>query len=103
MRKVRQGKSLKHQPASTVGVGASRFHAHARDLIEQRDTLMSQIAFLRSRANARVALVENAASLLTRHWSRSTWHGREELLRAARFMLSAQWLAGPAMRRTHSV
>jgi hypothetical protein len=101
VRKARQASPQKKRPSASTA-DAPGFHAHIRELIEQRDTLMGQIDFMRSRTNAPLALLEKAAALLTRHWSRSTWHGREGLLHAARFMLGAQRWAGDDLRRARS-
>jgi hypothetical protein len=57
-------------------------------LLSQRDSLMSEIEILRSRATAPGSSIDKAGTLLTRHWSKADWQTREEILRAARWILN---------------
>jgi len=55
-------------------------------ILAQRDRLIADIAALRARGGSS-KFVDNAQQLLTRWWSTATWHGREELLRSADWLL----------------
>ncbi len=60
-------------------------------LAKERDHLMSEVAVLRAQAKAPPRTIGNAVALLTRHWAHASWQEREELLRAARFVLRTPW------------
>jgi hypothetical protein len=56
-------------------------------LLSQRDQLIDEI-LVRSRAGGSSPLLKKATTLLTRFWVRADWKSREEILRAARWVLS---------------
>jgi hypothetical protein len=57
-------------------------------LLSQRDALMAEIAILSAHARVPCSAVGKTRSLLTRYWSKADWQGREEILRAARWLLN---------------
>jgi hypothetical protein len=59
-----------------------------QSMIERRDHCMTEIARLRSDANAADNLLHKARQLLTRYWSASSWRSRADILR------TAEWLVG---------
>lgn len=61
---------------------------HVSSLLSQRDTLMAEIAILRARAKVPRSSINKAGTLLTRYWSKANWQSREEILRAARWLLN---------------
>jgi hypothetical protein len=57
-------------------------------LLSQRDALMAEIAILSTNARIPSSTIGKTRSLLTRYWSKADWQGREEILRAARWLLN---------------
>jgi len=57
-------------------------------MIERRDHCMTEIARLRSGANAAGSVFDKARQLLTRYWATASWHSRADILR------TAEWLVG---------
>ena len=49
---------------------------------------MTEIAILRSRAKVPRSSINKVGTLLTRYWSKANWQTREEILRAARWLLN---------------
>jgi hypothetical protein len=77
----------------------ANYSKHADSLLSQRDTLMAEIAILRSGAKMPRSSLNKAGTLLTRYWSKANWQTREEILRAARWLLNVgkmQALTGAA-------
>ena len=68
-------------------VATAKYWQRTISLLSQRDQLIDEI-LLRSRAGAPAPLIKKAGTLLTRFWARADWRSREELLRAARWLLS---------------
>ena len=64
------------------------YSKHAASLLSQRDALMAEIAILRLRAKAPRPSINKVGTLLTRYWSKANWQTREEILRAARWLLN---------------
>ena len=64
------------------------YSKHAISLLSQRDALMTEIAILRSRAKVPRSSINKVGTLLTRYWSKANWQTREEILRAARWLLN---------------
>ena len=69
-------------------VATAKYWQRTISLLSQRDQLIDEI-LLRSRAGAPAPLIKKAGTLLTRFWARADWKSREELLRAARWLLSS--------------
>ncbi len=63
------------------------YSKHAASLLSQRDALMAEIAILRSRAKGPRSSINKVGTLLTRYWAKANWQTREEILRAARWLL----------------
>lgn len=75
--------------AKERGRSATRSYSkHAISLLSQRDALMAEIAILRSRAKVPHSSINRVGTLLTRYWSKANWQTREEILRAARWLLN---------------
>jgi hypothetical protein len=64
------------------------YSKHAISLLSQRDALMTEIAILRSRSKVPHSSINKVGTLLTRYWSKANWQTREEILRAARWLLN---------------
>jgi hypothetical protein len=56
-------------------------------LLSQRDQLIAEI-LARSRSGTPSPLIKKAGTLLTRFWARADWKSREELLRAAQWLVN---------------
>ena len=76
------------RPAATRARSSGERSAEqqANIIVAQRDRLIVQIRLLRE-GGAASRLTDNAEQLLTRWWSRANWHGREELLNTAEWLL----------------
>ena len=75
--------------AKQRGRSATRSYSkQAISLLSQRDALMAEVSILRSRANVPRSSVNKVGTLLTRYWSKANWQNREEILRAARWLLN---------------
>src|SRR5262249_8085393 len=67
----------------------SRAYSKRMDsLLSQRDALMAEIAILSTHARIPSSTLSKTRSLLTRYWSKADWQSREEILRAARWLLN---------------
>ena len=84
MAKRRSATSAKQRGHSAT----SSYSKHAISLLSQRDALMTEIAILRSRAKVPRSSINKVGTLLTRYWSKANWQTREEILRAARWLLN---------------
>ena len=62
---------------------ASRQKVNA--ILARRDRLMAELASLHQQGGS--AFVDNAQRLLTRWWSGASWHGRDELIRNAEWLI----------------
>jgi hypothetical protein len=74
------------------------YSEHVISLLSRRDDLMTEMAIMRSRARAPRSFITKAGTLLTRHWANANWQTREEILRAAHWLLNVgkiQPLAAP--------
>ena len=74
-------KPLSAQPAVTVMAGRAR--------------LMEEIARLRHEREGPAEFLDKARTLLTTHWGRATWLGREGLLKTATWLIEVERLHGP--------
>jgi hypothetical protein len=83
-------------PKQTGRSATRSYSKHAASLLSQRDALMAEIAILRLRAKAPRPSINKVGTLLTRYWSKANWQTREEILRAARWLLYVGNLQPPA-------
>ena len=75
-------------PAKRRGSTATpKYWQRTTALLAQRDSLMTEIAVARSSAIVPAPLISKARALLTRFWSDANWDAREELLRAAGWLM----------------
>jgi len=74
-------------PKRTGRSATPSYSKHAASLLSQRDALMAEIAILRSRAKAPRPSINKVGTLLTRYWSKANWQTREEILRAACWLM----------------
>jgi hypothetical protein len=84
---VAKGRSAT-SPRQTGPSATHSYSKHAASLLSQRDALMAEIAILRSRAKVPHPSINKVGTLLTRYWSKANWQTREEILRAARWLLN---------------
>jgi hypothetical protein len=77
------------------------YSQHAISLLSQRDGQITEFTLLRARGPS--SFLRKAETLLTRHWARADWQGREEILRTVRWLLGMARLEAtkpPGERRT---
>lgn len=64
----------------------AKYWQHVTALLSQRDQLIDEILVC-SRARTPSPFIKKASALLTRFWARADWKSREEILRAARWLV----------------
>jgi hypothetical protein len=74
-----------------------KYWERATALLSQRDQLIEEILLVRSRGQVPAPRpINKAHALLTRFWARADWGSREEILRAARWLVNLGRICAPA-------
>jgi hypothetical protein len=81
-----------HRASST----AARAYDRADDIVAERDALAAEVRRLQEMLGSSARFCAKARDLLTRSWSRADWSGREDLVKAARWLVQLETMEASA-------